>query len=440
MYDGDDRLREAIGLSGQGREVYYYDHNGQRVLAARVTGAAWLERIRFWFGETEIWYHPTGEVEKTLVHIPLGEVPVARVENANPDDVELTYTGILGHLLAAAGTSGALGARFGYGPYGEILYAKGDAAGEHTRRFHGKELDPLTRLGYYGFRYYDRLSLTWTQADPLYRFAPDLAYDEPRRTNLYTFVLSNPLRYVDPNGLDGDGDGPRDASNPSDVDLGDFESWRDKVIDTRIDENPGSAPSGKEYAGLSVYIEWRPDDPTSRQWYALWQPINGAANGVPDSKLNAVQSYIRRNLPTATVNPDTLKALDGLALLSATLSPLTGLARKAIPKLAKKAFHRCVSWLRSGGPRVMSNAELASVRGGAMSRKAALTRMEGLSAQVEKHLAKLADDPANLAIGHWRKEITTWLGDMEKVLPAVGKKTAAKWQAKLTAWRQALGE
>lgn len=43
-------------------------------------------------------------------------------------------------------------------------------------------------------------TLTWTQADPLYQFAQDLAWDEPRRGNIYAFSLNNPLRYFDPDG------------------------------------------------------------------------------------------------------------------------------------------------------------------------------------------------------------------------------------------------
>src|SRR5690606_35041633 len=76
---------------------------------------------------------------------------------------------------------------------------------------YGKEHDQLTDLYYYGFRYFDPLSLTWTQADPLYRFVPDLAYDEPRRMNLYVFSLQNPLRFVDPNGMEPTAVGTYDA-------------------------------------------------------------------------------------------------------------------------------------------------------------------------------------------------------------------------------------
>ncbi len=41
--------------------------------------------------------------------------------------------------------------------------------------------------------------MTWTQSDPLYRFAAD-AGRQPRRALLYTNDLNNPLRYSDPDG------------------------------------------------------------------------------------------------------------------------------------------------------------------------------------------------------------------------------------------------
>ncbi|MCP4448194.1 MAG: hypothetical protein GY811_23080 [Myxococcales bacterium] len=60
----------------------------------------------------------------------------------------------------------------------------------------------MSGLNYYGYRYYDELSLSWTQADPLYLIAPGLGADEPRRANLYSFSLNNPVRYLDPDGAD----------------------------------------------------------------------------------------------------------------------------------------------------------------------------------------------------------------------------------------------
>lgn len=55
---------------------------------------------------------------------------------------------------------------------------------------------------YYGVRYYDRTIIGWTQSDPLYRFAPDAAWNHPRNALLYTYSLQNPNRYFDPDGQD----------------------------------------------------------------------------------------------------------------------------------------------------------------------------------------------------------------------------------------------
>ena len=43
--------------------------------------------------------------------------------------------------------------------------------------------------------------LGWTQSDRLYRFSPVAAWVEPRQGNLYQYVLGNPVRYVDLDGL-----------------------------------------------------------------------------------------------------------------------------------------------------------------------------------------------------------------------------------------------
>jgi RHS repeat-associated protein len=117
-------------------------------------------------------------------------------------DVEHVFHGALGSLLAAVDRNGEGTARFGYGPFGEVLYAEGAAMQNYDRRFNGKQSDELSQLRYYGARYYDPLTLSWTQADPLYRFVPEMALDEPMRQALYAFSLNNPLSYIDPDGRD----------------------------------------------------------------------------------------------------------------------------------------------------------------------------------------------------------------------------------------------
>ncbi len=58
----------------------------------------------------------------------------------------------------------------------------------------------------------------WTQADPLYLRAPDLASRaSPRRAQIFMFSLNNPNRYIDPDGMD---------ANPRMSHAGDFSSYR----------------------------------------------------------------------------------------------------------------------------------------------------------------------------------------------------------------------
>lgn len=75
-----------------------------------------------------------------------------------------------------------------------------------------------------------------------------------------------------------------------------------------------------------------------------------------------------------------------------------------------------------------------------MSRKAALTRLNGLLPRVREHLDKLKADPDNWAANHWRWEIGGWLRQMSDVLGAVGEKTADDWRAIIDVCQTELGE
>jgi RHS repeat-associated protein len=219
-YDGHMRLARAAGPNGV--ELYYYSGSGNRVLVVDETQGS----VRLFFDETELLYDDkpyaydlTGVCFgsssgcatvglQTVAHVSAGQT-VARIVDRS--DLQQVLTNRLGHTIATLNSDGQLVASFQYSPFGELLATAGQPD-KQTRRFNGKEQDAATGLLYYGFRYYDPASLTWTQADPLYRFAPDLSWDEPRRALLYTFSLNNPVRYIDPDGLEGDdvstADGP----------------------------------------------------------------------------------------------------------------------------------------------------------------------------------------------------------------------------------------
>jgi RHS repeat-associated protein len=81
--------------------------------------------------------------------------------------------------------------------------------------FNAKELDEETGLYYYGARYYDARSSVWLSADPLQEKYPHISS--------YAYAFLNPIRYIDPSGMEGEpGDGDpiinpknQDGRNPS---------------------------------------------------------------------------------------------------------------------------------------------------------------------------------------------------------------------------------
>jgi len=193
-YDGDNNMR--VGKAIESSESYYYGSAGTRTLGVRRDKNGLVDRVRLWLGGTEVWYTPAGTISKTWAHVSLGS-PIARIENGKT--VDYSHHSMLGNLIVSLDKDGNATAGYQYGAFGELLESTGDAD-NHLRRFNGKEHDQLSRLAYYGYRYYDKLFMSWTQSDPLYRFVPDRGVGEPRRMNLYAFTANNPLRYLDPDG------------------------------------------------------------------------------------------------------------------------------------------------------------------------------------------------------------------------------------------------
>lgn len=196
-YDAFDRLREA--QVGTACEVHLYLPDGGRALTLRNDGG-WT--ARHWFGPAETLYAANGTQLEADMHIGLGAMTVARLERSPESSPELVYVDGLGNTLALLDANGTSTGAFAYGAFGETLVASGPSAQNYHRRFNGEEWDEVTGLVYYGFRYYDPLVLQWTQPDPMYRVSPDQDLSNPRLAGLYDFSLNNPLRYVDPNGLE----------------------------------------------------------------------------------------------------------------------------------------------------------------------------------------------------------------------------------------------
>jgi RHS repeat-associated protein len=121
--------------------------------------------------------------------------------------------------------------------------AKANADQDHRRQFNGKENDALTSLRYYGYRYYDPLTLRWNSADPLHRFAPDLDVATPQAMNLYSFSLNNPARYLDPDGRQPEGgEGFDECALPGETDV----CWGLDTSDEYLSEKEHKAPGDSD--------------------------------------------------------------------------------------------------------------------------------------------------------------------------------------------------
>jgi RHS repeat-associated protein len=139
-------------------------------------------------------------VTSVYAHVSL-ETPVARAERSSNTTslIEYHFHGLAGSALTGVGhASGDV--LFGYTPFGQLIEAQGGA--DHRRRFNDKYADSVSGLAYYGARYFDHVSVSWTQNDPLYTRVPDGALRSPRNANRYAFSNNNPLRYIDPDGTE----------------------------------------------------------------------------------------------------------------------------------------------------------------------------------------------------------------------------------------------
>ncbi len=198
LYDGLDRQRQAVADDGS-RELYHYGADGMRALVVSIDPDDNVTRVQWNLGNTEIWYNGIGDVEKTVATAAI-DGAVVRIVDRNHR--ELVFQDPRSHAIATIGENGEMLAGFSYGPYGELLREFGSESEDHLRRFNGKQWDATSGLSYYGYRYYDEASLTWTQADPKYRWAQDSAELQPQRSMLYAFSGNNPVRRVDPDGRD----------------------------------------------------------------------------------------------------------------------------------------------------------------------------------------------------------------------------------------------
>lgn len=131
-------------------------------------------------------------------------IPGIKATETEPNDRLYFYLhDHLGGIDAVVDENGDVVERKDYLPYGKERLTVDDTNEDYG--FTGKELDEETGLYYYGARYYDPLIGRFISLDPLILWESSKPFgsvlSNPQAFNGYSYVLNNPLRYIDPTGM-----------------------------------------------------------------------------------------------------------------------------------------------------------------------------------------------------------------------------------------------
>jgi RHS repeat-associated protein len=190
-YDGENKMTSCT--VGGTPSSYSYDGAGHRIKKVVGNGASAVTTVFV--------YNATGQL-----------IAEYMTGNASGSGTSYLTTDHLGSTRVVTGlsTGGTVSvkARYDYCPFGEEIgagigsrtAALGYGSADGTRqKFTQKERDIESGLDFFGERYYSSSAGRFTTVDPL---GSSIRAVEPQTMNRYVFVLNNPLRYVDPDGLD----------------------------------------------------------------------------------------------------------------------------------------------------------------------------------------------------------------------------------------------
>ena len=196
--DGTDITQYAYSSRGELLRValpdttlieYVHDPQGRRI-AKKVNGA--ITEKYLWQGLTRLLavYDGTGNLKMRFEYAS-SRMPVS--VDVSGARYYFCYDQV-GSLILVTDISGAIVKQVGYDTFGNIL-TDSNPAFEIPLGFAGGLLDYHTGLVRFGYRDYDPEVGRWTAKDPIFFDGGD--------TDLYGYVLNDPINLIDPNGLSG---------------------------------------------------------------------------------------------------------------------------------------------------------------------------------------------------------------------------------------------
>jgi len=182
-YDAENK-QTSFGTGGSDTNggSYFYDGDGQRV--KKIVGS-----------ETTIFvYNASGQL-------------VAEYATTTPTNPTISYltTDTLGTPRINTDANGQVTARHDYLPFGEEIIGLGNRQSSNgyqdddiSQKFTGQIRDEESGLDYFEARYYGSKLGRFTSLDPLLESGRAI---RPQSWNRYAYVLNNPMRFTDPDGL-----------------------------------------------------------------------------------------------------------------------------------------------------------------------------------------------------------------------------------------------
>jgi RHS repeat-associated protein len=192
-YDAENRL---TGVSGAASASFLYDGDGRRVKATfggstTAYPSTWL---RAGVGDYFEWTGSSSTMVKYYYAPSTGSGQAGqRVAMRQGSTLYYLLGDHLGSTAITANSSGSKSGELRYKAWGENRYTYGSTP--TARRFTGQTEDATIGLYFYNARYYDAALGRFVQADTI---VPSPA--DPQSFNRYSYVLNNPLKYVDPSG------------------------------------------------------------------------------------------------------------------------------------------------------------------------------------------------------------------------------------------------
>jgi RHS repeat-associated protein len=206
-WDYENRLVKVVTATTTAE--YAYDPFGKRI-EAKVTENGATTTTRYFYDNQAILfeYDEKGNIGNRYIHGLRIDEPL--MLTASKDKYYYHADG-LGSIIALTDTAGKAVQTYEYDSFGNLKDQKNRV--KQPFIYTGREWDKETRLYYYRARYYDPMEGRFISKDPLSFAGGDV--------NLYGYVSSNPISYIDLFGLDatsflGDGrtiyDGPKNGN------------------------------------------------------------------------------------------------------------------------------------------------------------------------------------------------------------------------------------